>query len=140
MTSVLCWNSIRPIYLHICNNDQEILNRTLLSKSFLQNNYFENFEKLSVIDRGSSRPEVFYNKGVLSEILFAKFTRKHLRHRLFNTVAGLRRKFNLNIGFAFRTDWKFSTRLSDTSQKFRRSILTPLSLKCETCTYSFSNW
>ena len=37
----------------------------------------------------SSRPEVFYKKGVLRN--FAKFTRKHLCHSLFfNKVAGLR--------------------------------------------------
>ena len=37
----------------------------------------------------SSRPEVFYKKVVLRN--FAKFTRKHLRQRVFfNKVAGLR--------------------------------------------------
>ena len=40
---------------------------------------------------GSSRPDVFFEKGVLRN--FAKFTRKHLCQRLFfNKVAGLRPK------------------------------------------------
>ena len=70
-------------------NTFSVLFCVLLNMPWEQKLISWNEQNISVVICRSSRPKVFYKKGVLRN--FAKFTGKHLRESLyFNKVAGLR--------------------------------------------------
>ena len=81
------------IFLHLsCMNPVNtfsVLFCVLLNMPWEQKLISWNDQNISVVICRSSRPKVFYKKGVLTN--FAKFTGKQLRESLyFNKVAGLR--------------------------------------------------
>ena len=75
-----CMNPVNTFSVLLC---------VLLNMFWEQKLISWNEQNISVVICRSSRPKVFYKKGVLRN--FAKFTGKHLRESLyFNKVAGLR--------------------------------------------------